>query len=150
MAFDDLKTFHGQVYSGMSIGGSHVWDYPHGVWKEEKVAADRWVFTFRSEKKRTRKAPEGSGALPGTRYHWFILAHQFVRKVDQDTYETVMEGTKYKVAHRRPYWRHWSTEYPDKEPEREVLIRILEEYLAGVKEGTASAPGRTGSPGNSG
>jgi hypothetical protein len=100
------------------------------------VAPDRWVFSFRSKKKRVRKAPEGSGALPGTEYHWFILAHQKVRKLDQDTYETFMEGVKYKVAHKRPSWRHWSTEYPDNEPEREILIRILEAYLADLKEGT--------------
>jgi len=100
------------------------------------VAPDRWVFSFRSEKKRARKAPEGSGALPGTEYHWFILAHQKVRKLDQDTYETFMEGVKYKVAHKRPSWRHWSTEYPDNEPEREILIRILEAYLADLKDGT--------------
>jgi hypothetical protein len=136
VAFDDLKKFQGQVYSGMSIGGTHVWDYPHGVWQEQKVAPDRWVFSFASGKKRVRKAPEGSGALPGTQYHWFILAHQRVRKVDQDRYETVMQGVKYKIAHKRPYWRHWSTEYPDNEPEREILIRILEQYLAELKEGT--------------
>jgi len=136
VAFDDLKKFQGQVYSGMSIGGTHVWDYPHGVWQEQKVAPDRWVFSFRSGKKRVRKAPEGSGALPGTQYHWFILAHQRVRKVDQDTYETVMQGVKYKIAHKRPHWRHWSTEYPDNEPEREILIRILEQYLAELKAGT--------------
>jgi len=136
VAFDDLKTYQGQVYSGRSIGSTHVWDYPHGVWQEQKVAPDRWVFTFRSGKKRARKAPEGSGALPGTQYHWFILAHQRVRKVDQDTYETVMEGVKYKVAHKRPYWRRWSTDYPDNEPEREILVRILENYLAELKEGT--------------
>ncbi len=134
VAFDDLKTYQGQVYSGMSIGGTHVWDYPHGVWQEKKVAPDRWVFSFRSGKKRSRKSPEGSGALPGTQYHWFILAHQRVRKVDQDTYETVMEGVKYKVAHKRPYWRGWSTDYPDHEPEREILVRILENYLAELKE----------------
>jgi hypothetical protein len=135
VAFDDLKTFHGQVYSGMSIGDTHVWEYPHGVWREEKVAPDRWSFSFVSEKKRTRKAPAGSGALPGTRYHWFILAHQRVKKLDPDTYSTVMEGVKYKVAHKRPHWRHWSTEYPDQEPEREILIRILGEQLKELKNG---------------
>jgi hypothetical protein len=141
-----MKTFRGKVYSGMSIGGTHDWEYPHGVWHEEKVAPDRWVFSFRSEKKRARKAPEGSGALPGTQYHWFILAHQRVRKLDQDTYETVMQGVKYKVAHKRPSWRRWSTEYPDSEPERQILIRILEQYLAELKEGTdddlSGEPGR--------
>jgi hypothetical protein len=136
VAFNELKKYQGQVYSGMSIGGTHVWDYPHGEWKEKKVTPDSWVFSFLSEKKRVRKAPERSGALPGTQYHWFILAHQRVLKVDQDTYETVMQGVKYKIAHKRPYWRRWSTEYPDNESEQEILIRILENYLAELKEGT--------------
>jgi hypothetical protein len=133
VAFDDLKEFRGQVYTGMPIGGTHTWEYPHGLWQERKVAPDRWEFTFQSEKKRARRAPEGSGAAVGTEYNWFILAHQRVRKLDPDTYETVMEGVKYKVAHRRPHWRRWSTEYPDQEPEREILIRILEEDLARLK-----------------
>lgn len=150
MAFDDVKTYRGRVYSGMAIGGTHVWDYPQGVWQEKKVDPDRWVFSFRSDKKRVRKAPEGSGAFPGTQYHWFILSHQWVRKVDQDTYETVMEGVKYKIAHKRPYWRRWSTDYPDNEPEREILIRILEQYLKELKKGTAGQAeenGCTDSPG---
>ncbi|MDD1654397.1 MAG: hypothetical protein LUO91_01640, partial [Methanomicrobiales archaeon] len=136
--YNDLKEFRGKVYTGMPIGGIHVWEYPHGVWQERKVAPDRWEFTFLSEKKRARLAPEGSGALPGTQYHWFILAHQRVRKVDGNTYETVMEGIKYKVAHRRPHWRGWSTDYPDHEPERTILIRILEEQLAALKGGDQS------------
>jgi hypothetical protein len=148
VAFDNLKKFQGQVYSGMSVGGTHVWEYPCGIWREQKVAPDRWAFSFRSDKKREHKAPEGSGALPGTQYHWFILAHQRVRKMDQDTYETVMEGVKYKVAHKRPHWRGWSTEYPDHEPEREILIRILEEQLAELKNGVPRQQGerRGGQP----
>jgi len=129
VAFDDMKTFEGKVYSGMPIGGTHDWEYPNGVWHEEKVAPDRWVFSFRCEKKRVRKAPQGSGALPGTQYHWFILAHQRVRKLDQDTYGTVMQGVKYKIAHKRPYWRRWNTEYPESKPEREILVRVIEKYL---------------------
>jgi hypothetical protein len=50
-----------------------------------------------------------------------------------------MEGVKYKVAHKRPHWRGWSTEYPDHDPEREILIRILEEQLAALKRGSATA-----------
>jgi len=64
----------------------------------------------------------------------FIMAHQRVRKLDQDEYETFMEGVKYKVAHRRPHWRAWSSEYPGNRTEREVLIAILEEQLAKLKE----------------
>ena len=144
VAFDDLKKFRGQVYSGMSVGGTHVWEYPRGVWREQKVAPDRWAFSFLSDKKREHAAPAGSGALPGTQYHWFILAHQRVRKLDQDTYETVMEGVKYKVAHKRPHWRGWSTEYPDQEPERDILIRILEEQLNELKSGGIQKSGGKG------
>jgi hypothetical protein len=140
VAYDDLKEFRGKVYSGMPVGGEHIWEYPHGIWREQKTAPDRWVFSFSSLKTRGRKAPEGSGVPVGTGYHWFILAHQKVRKLDKDTYETSMEGVKFKVAHKRPHWRDWSTEYPDHEPEREILIRILEEYLAEMKSGTNPEP----------
>ena len=61
------------------------------------------------------------------------MAHQRVRKLDQDAYETFMEGVKYKLAHKRPHWRAWSSEYPGNRPEREVLIDILERALAGLK-----------------
>jgi len=87
-----------------------------------------------SEKKSVRKDPEGS-ALPGTEYHWFILAHLHVRKVDQDTYGTVMQRVKYKIAHKRPHWRGWS------ESEWEILIRILEQYLAELKDGSPCQAG---------
>ena len=142
MAFDDLKEFRGRVYSGMPVGGEHLWEYPGGMWQERKVTPDRWVFTFRSLKRRARRAPAGSGAPVGTRYHWFILAHQKVRKLDADTYETSMEGIKYKVAHKRPHWRNWSTEYPDHASEKEVLIGILEEHLRELK--TYACPGPPG------
>ena len=136
MAYDDLKEFGGRVYSGMPIGGEHVWEYPDGVWEERKAAPDRWVFRFTSLKRRMRKAPGGSGVPVGTRYHWFILAHQKVRKLDKDRYETSMEGIKYKIAHKRPHWRDWSTGYADHESEKEILIRILEESLAELKSET--------------
>ena len=133
MAYNDLKEFQGKIYSGMPVGGRHIWEYPDGLWQENKVAPDRWDFTFSSLKRRARRAPEGSGAPPGTQYHWYLLAHQKVRKLDQNTYTTTMEGVKYKIAHKRPHWRRWSTEYPDHEAEREILIRILEEHLAKLK-----------------
>lgn len=129
-----MKEHQGRPYTGMSIGGRHVWEYPSGLWEERKVAPDRWEFTFSSVKRRVRSAPEGSGVPTGSQYHWYILAHQRVRKLDQDAYDTFMEGVKYKVAHKRPYWRGWSTDYPDHETERDVLVRILQEQLARLNE----------------
>ena len=133
MTYDDLKEFNGQKYMGMPIGGSHVWNYPNGTWKEEKVEPDSWVFKFQSMKRRRKEAPKNSGAPINTEYHWYILADQRVRKVDKDTYETVMEGVKHKLSHKRPYWRKWSSEYQNNKSDRERIIAILEEMLKLLK-----------------
>ncbi len=137
MAYDDLKEFDGDTYTGMAVGGEHTWLYPNGLWKETKVAPDRWDFTFSSIKERERSAPPGSGVPLGTQYHWYILAHQRVRKVDADSYTTLMSGVKYKIAHKRPYWRKWSSDYPEQRSETEKLIAVLEETLVRLRESTS-------------
>jgi hypothetical protein len=103
------------------------------LWHETKVAPDKWEFTFASRKERERSAPAGSGVPVGTQYHWYILAHQRVRKIDADSYTTFMSGLKYKVAHKRPAWHKWSCEYPEQPSEREKLTTILEETLDGLR-----------------
>lgn len=126
MSYDDPKVWQGRHYSGMRVGGRHDWDYTGGRWQETKVAPDQWEVRFRSLKRRRHHAPVGSGAEPGTGFHWFLLAHQRVRKLDEDTYETFLEGSKWKVGHRKPGWRKWSTEYPEGTPARERIAEILE------------------------
>jgi hypothetical protein len=121
---------------GMPVGGRHVWNYPNGLWKEEKVNPDAWVFSFESVKKRSRAAPERSGAPPNTEYHWYIHADQRVRKVDKDTYETLMEGVKHKLSHKRPQWRKWSSQYEDNLSEKDRVIMILEDMLKKLRNKT--------------
>ena len=141
MSFDDLKEFNGQSYSGMAVGASHSWRYTDAIWREQKVAPDRWEFTFKSKKRRGQPAPPGSGVPPDTLYHWYLLAHQRVRKIDEDTYATFMSGLKYKIAHKRPYWRRWSCEYPDQASERDRVIEVLEDALDRLRaELAAPAP----------
>lgn len=134
MSYDDLKEHEGERYSGMPVGGTHEWSYPDGEWREEKQAPDRWSFSFSSRKKRKNPAPEGSGADPGTRYHWYILGHQRVQKIDKDAYQTHLKGLKYKLAHKRPYWKRWSCEYPDQRSRDDRLEEILEKALERVRE----------------
>ena len=74
--YNALKSFNGQVYSGMAIGGSHTWNYDQGQWKETKVEPDLWKIDFETKKRRARNAPKGSGAPVGTEYHWLVVAHQ--------------------------------------------------------------------------
>lgn len=74
--YNALKSFNGQVYSGMAVGGSHTWNYDQGVWKETKTEPDLWKVDFETTKRRAKNAPEGSGAAVGTEYHWLIVAHQ--------------------------------------------------------------------------
>ena len=137
MAYDDVKEFNGRKYMGMPVGGRHVWSYPNGTWKEEKVDPDAWVFSFESIKKRIRAAPERSGAPANTEYHWYIQADQRVRKLDKDTYETLMGGVKHKLSHKRPHWRKWSSQYEDNISDRDRVIMILEDMLDKLKNSGA-------------
>lgn len=129
MAFNDTKLFNGKRYSGMSVGTGHLWNYPNGVWEETKVADDKWHIRFTSVKCRSKPAPEGSGCALGTGYHWYIMADQCVRKVSKDEYQTLMEGLKFKIGHRRPYWNNWSYTYPEQPTYRQKLIEVLRRTL---------------------
>ena len=81
-SYNSFKDFQGKQYTGMKIGRSHKWNYDKGVWRETKVTPDRWELTFNVIKRRAGHAPEGSGAPVGTAYHWFILSHQYVEKLN--------------------------------------------------------------------
>lgn len=74
--YNAMKSYKGQYYSGMAVGGSHTWNYDPGVWKETKEEPDLWRIDYRTNKRRARNAPKGSGAPVGTEYHWLIVGHQ--------------------------------------------------------------------------
>jgi hypothetical protein len=129
-AYNDYKEFEGRKYTGMRVGGAHHWYYEKGEWKEKKVAPDKWEFTYVTNKRRARNAPEGSGVPVGTEYHWYILAHQNVRKLDANVYTTSMDGLKHKLAHKRVGINRWSL---TENARREQLIKILEGYIVQLK-----------------
>lgn len=137
MGYDDAKQHRGRSYTGMRVGGQHDWDYPDGRWREEKTSPDQWSFTFESLKRRRRPAPLGSGVPNGTLYHWLVVANQRVRKVDENTYETYMEGEKWKIAHRRPDWMRWSSERRPQPLARDRIAEILEAIAAGLRAQSA-------------
>jgi len=60
-SYNEVKSFHGQQYTGMKIGRTHKWYYDQGEWKEKKVTPDLWQFTYAVTKRRAGRAPEGSG-----------------------------------------------------------------------------------------
>src|ERR671917_2716952 len=125
-AYNQYKEFEGRKYTGMKVGGTHHWYYDQGEWKEKKIAPDKWEFTYATNKKRAWNAPEGSGVPVGTEYHWYILAHQNVRKLDANNYTTSMTGMKYKLAHKRAEKEKWSgTEIA----QRKRLIQVLQESI---------------------
>ena len=129
-SYNEYKEFEGRKYTGMRVGGTHQWYYDKGEWKEKKIAPDKWEFTYATNKRRAWNAPEGSGVPVGTEYHWYILSHQNVRKLDANSYTTSMTGLKYKLAHKRVGIKRWSS---TKNAQREQLIKILEEYIARLK-----------------
>lgn len=68
-----------------------------------------------------------------TGYHWYILADQHARKIDKDSYDTLMTGLKFKVGHRRPYWKRWSYDYPGQSSCEERVKEILWQALEGLE-----------------
>jgi hypothetical protein len=44
----------------------------------------------------------------GTEYHWYVLAHQNVTKLNANDYTTSMTGLKFKIAHKRAGSEKWS------------------------------------------
>ena len=134
-SYNEFKEFEGRKYTGMKVGGSHKWYYDKGTWKETKLSPDLWRIEYSVIKRRSGKAPEGSGVPVGTEYHWYILSHQHVRKLDANSYTTAMTGLKYKLAHKRASNEKWSV--TDRGQKRR-LIRLLRDLIASLEkeEGT--------------
>jgi len=138
MAYDDIKFLNGQQYLGMRVGNSHRWNYHDAVWEETKTAVDKWQIRFGAIKTRKVAAPENSGCPLNTGYHWLIIADQRVVKASKDDYQTIMEGTKFKMGHRRPYWKNWSYTYPGQLTYRQKLIQIFRETLEKLEQEEAN------------
>ena len=135
--YDAFKEFKGRRYTGMKVGRGHKWNYDPGVWQETKVTPDEWRIDFAVTKRRAGKAPEGSGVPVGTAYHWYILAHQNVTKVDANAYTTSMTGMKFKLAHRRADRGTWSA---SPQAQRRNLIRILKRVIEDLEREAAVEP----------
>ena len=140
-AYDAFKEFEGQRYTGMRIGRGHKWYYDKGEWKERKVTPDQWAFIYDVKKRRAGKAPEGSGVPVGTEYHWYILAHQNVRKLNANDYATAMIGLKFKLAPKRADKDSWSA---GSRAQRKHLIRILQDVIRQLEQQAGEDGARKG------
>jgi hypothetical protein len=132
--YNALKKFNDKIYTGMTIGDSHYWNYNNGKWIETKTAPDRWKIKFESLKTRVNSAPYNTGAHKGTKFHWYIIADQIATKLDSNSYKTSMNGVKFKVGHKRPHWKTFSYNYPEQLSYKERIIEILEYILKKLKE----------------
>ena len=133
--YNEFKEFEGHAYTGMKIGRSHKWFYDQGEWKETKVTPDLWTISYAVTKRRAGKAPEGSGVPVGTEYHWYILAHQNVRKLDANSYTTSLTGLKYKLAHKRADKDKWNI---SEKAQRKRLIKILKDLIVKLENAPAN------------
>ena len=130
-SYETIKNYNGKQYVGMQIGRSHKWYYDKGEWKDKKITPDLWEIRYAVTKRRAGKAPQGSGAPVGTGYHWYILAHQEVIKLNADDYTTVLSGLKYKIAHKRAAKGSWSASVPT---QRKTLLKFLKEMVAQLEK----------------
>jgi hypothetical protein len=129
-SYDSFKEFEGQRYTGMKIGRSHKWYYDQGEWKEKKITPDQWEVNYAVTKRRAGRAPEGSGVPVGTAYHWYILAHQTVCKLNANDYTTSLTGFKFKLAHKRADKATWSA---SNRAQRKHMIKILHGVISDLE-----------------
>jgi hypothetical protein len=125
-SYNQFKRFEGRQYTGMKVGRSHKWYYDKGEWRETKLTPDLWEISFHVTKRRAGYAPEGSGVPVGTEYHWFILAHQDVEKLNANDYSTDLSGIKYKLAFKRAGKEKWNA---TPKAERKRLVKLLQDYI---------------------
>jgi len=130
-SYEAIKNYNGKQYVGMQIGRSHKWYYDKGEWKDKKITPDLWEIRYAVTKRRAGKAPKGSGAPIGTGYHWYVLAHQEVLKLNEDDYSTVLSGLKYKIAHKRAAKGNWSASVAT---QRKTLLKFLKEMVAQLEK----------------
>jgi hypothetical protein len=151
VSYNEFKEYEGRKYTGMTIGRSHKWYYDKGEWKETKVTPDLWEISYAVTKRRAGRAPEGSGVPVGTEYHWYVLAHQNVLKLNANDYTTSLAGLKFKIAHRRAETGKWSaTPRTQRKRMIEFLQGMIEELeretdepvTTAAEEKRASAPKR--------
>ena len=131
VSYDAFKEYEGRVYTGMKIGRSHRWHYEEGDWKETKITPDLWEISYAVTKRRAGRAPEGSGVPVGTEYHWYILAHQNVEKLNADDYTTSLSGLKFKIAHKRADTGKWSA---TPRTQRKRMIHFLQDVIRELEE----------------
>ena len=131
VSYDEFKEYEGRKYTGMKIGRSHRWHYDAGDWKETKVTPDLWEISYAVTKRRAGRAPEGSGVPVGTEYHWYILAHQNVEKLNANDYTTSLSGLKFKIAHKRADTGKWSG---TPKTQRKRMIRFLQDVIRELEE----------------
>ncbi|HEU5180041.1 MAG TPA: hypothetical protein VFW45_04580 [Candidatus Polarisedimenticolia bacterium] len=137
VSYDDFKEYEGRKYTGMKIGRSHKWYYDEGEWKETKITPDLWEISYAVTKRRAGHAPEGSGVPVGTEYHWYILAHQNVRKLNANDYTTSLTGLKFKIAHKRANSEKWSATLPT---QRKRMAAFLRDVIADLESVSAEEP----------
>src|SRR5213595_662013 len=141
ISYNEFKEHEGQRYTGMKIGRSHKWYYDKGEWKEKKITPDLWQISYAVTKRRAGRAPEGSGVPVGTEYHWYVLAHQNVCKVNANDYTTSMSGLKFKIAYKKVDTGKWSA---SPAAQRRRMIKFLRDVIEDLEkeqtEEVAAAP----------
>ncbi len=127
--YNRFKEFEGRRYTGMKIGRGHKWHYDPGVWTEKKITPDQWEVNYSVTKRRAGKAPEGSGVPVGTQYHWYIIGHQVVSKLNANEYSTSLSGLKFKLAHKRAEKQTWSASTRAQQKKAVQILRQIADEL---------------------
>ena len=73
----------------------------------------------------------------GTDYHWYIVGHQYVCKLNANDYTTSLTGLKFKVAHKRADTGAWSA---TPVTQRKRMIKFLKEVIDELEHPSTAEP----------
>lgn len=129
-----IQNHQGHKYTGSPVGYKHHWEYTNPDVIETKERPDQWRFQMRSIKRKVIPTRNMGSIEPGTKYHWMFIGEQTVEKIDENTYTTDLTANKYKLGHKRPYWKGFSYNYPEQKSLNQMKIQYLKEELDKIKE----------------
>lgn len=128
----------GNKYTGAPVGYKHQWKYTEPEVEETKLSQTLWAFRMKSTKRKVTESRTNGNIEPGTMYHWYFIGDQIVRKIDENSYETDLQAIKYKLGHKRPYWKTFSYNYQDQiktgKSQTQMKIQALNEELNMLKQ----------------
>ena len=102
------QDFQGNPYGFKPGKSTYTWDFLNAKWKDHRLDARDHTFILKARFEKAKDAYPSLTGEVGIEFHWFVFGDQIARKVDRDSFETLMTGTRCLLGYKKPSWRQFS------------------------------------------